>query len=112
MGDMAGKASYLLERRFIQLEGLVSGKDMINKINQQENLCSVFEDYKVQIYLTTSPQKIKNTYFVQEPHQLSQNVKKMQGKIIGEPYKIFTSPDSDLKIFSFNFENGKNKCIY
>ena len=112
MGDMAGKASYLLERRFIQLEGLVSGKDMINKINQQKNLCSVFENYKVQIYLTASPKKVKDTYFVQEPHQISQNVKKMQGKISGEPYKIFTSPDSNLKIFSFNFENGKNKCIY
>ena len=112
MGDMAGKVSYLLNKRLIQLEGLVAGKDMINRIDQEDNLCKVFKDYKVQIYLTAFTEKIDNLYIVQEPSQKSKNMKKMQGKITGEPYKIFTSPNSTLKVLSFNFENGKNKCIY
>ena len=29
MGDMAGKVSYLLDKKLIQLEGLVSGKKLL-----------------------------------------------------------------------------------
>ena len=38
MGDMAGKTSYLLDKKLIQLEGLVSGKKMINNISRMKKI--------------------------------------------------------------------------
>ena len=46
MGDMAGKVSYLLDKKLIQLEGLVSGKKIIMNIKNESNLCKILKESK------------------------------------------------------------------
>ena len=38
MGDMAGKVSYLLDKKLIQLEGLVGGKKVLKNSKSRESL--------------------------------------------------------------------------
>ena len=75
MGDMAGKVSYLLDKKLIQLEGLVGGKKVLRKI-QNQNLCKLFKEFNVDIYLTTKINKVEELYYIEEPSQVSNNVKK------------------------------------
>ena len=105
MGDMAGKTSYLLNKQLIQTEGLVGGKKVLNNIKNEESLCKLFEDYNVEIYLTSKFNKINNKYYIEEPSQKSENVKKMTGKLINDPKNIFKS--GDLDIYAFEVKNNK-----
>ena len=105
MGDMAGKVSYLLDKKLIQLEGLVGGKKILNRIQKEENLCDLFSDLKVDIYLTAKIKEIDEVYYVEEPSQKSVNVKKMKGKLIIKPEKTFSS--ADLNVYAFNLKNNK-----
>ena len=105
MGDMAGKVSYLLDKKLIQLEGLVGGKKVINKIKKEERLCKILKEFDVDIYLT-SKIRIKNgIYYVEEPSQDSTNVKKMREQIYYDPEKIFKS--ANLYVYAFNLKKNK-----
>ena len=108
MGDMAGKVSYLLDKKLIQLEGLVGGKKILKRIQKEENLCNLFKDLGVDIYLTAKINKIDEIYYVEEPSQSSVNVKKMKGKLKIKPEKTFSS--ADLNVYAFNLVNNK-LCI-
>ena len=105
MGDMAGKISYLLDKKLIQLEGLVGGKKVLNSIQNQENLCMLLDDLNVEIYLTSKFKKFDNLYYVEEPSQKSLNIKKMKGKLFIEPEKTFSS--ADLIVYAFNLKDNK-----
>ena len=105
MGDMAGKTSYLLNKQLIQTEGLVGGKKVLDNIKNEESLCKLFKDYNVEIYLTSKFHKINNKYYIEEPSQKSENVKKMTGKLINDPKNIFKS--GDLNIYAFEVKNNK-----
>ena len=50
---MAGKVSYLLDKKLIQLEGLVGGKKIIQNIKAENNLCEVLKEFGVDIYLSS-----------------------------------------------------------
>ena len=77
MGDMAGKASYLLDKKLIQLEGLVGGKKILNRIQKMRKIfCNLFSDLKVDNYLTAKIKEVDEVYYVEEPSQKSVNVKK------------------------------------
>jgi hypothetical protein len=106
MGDMAGKTSYLLNKKLIQTEGLVSGKKVLEKIINQKSLCELFEEYDIEIYLTSKFENNNNRYYVEEPTQKSKNVKKMKGILLKGPDKIFSS--GDLKIYAFNLKENNN----
>ena len=106
MGDMAGKISYLLDKKLIQLEGLVGGNKVINQIKKENDLCKLFKEYNVDIYFTSKiKKKINDVYFVEEPSQVSENIKKMRGQLNGEPIKIFKS--ADLYIYAFDLKKNK-----
>ena len=105
MGDMAGKVSYLLDKKLIQLEGLVGGKKILKRIQKEENLCNLFKDLGVDIYLTSKINKIDEIYYVEEPSQNSVNVKKMKGKLTIKPERTFSS--ADLNVYAFNLANNK-----
>ena len=105
MGDMAGKVSYLLDKKLIQLEGLVGGKKVLKRIQNQDNLCDLFDELNVEIYLTTKIRKIDKIYYVEEPAQKSINIKKMKGKIIIKPEKTFSS--ANLNVYAFNLKKNK-----
>tara|TARA_B100000965_G_scaffold62407_1_gene48229 strand:+ start:8719 stop:10191 length:1473 start_codon:yes stop_codon:yes gene_type:complete len=105
MGDMAGKVSYLLDKKLIQLEGLVGGKKVLRKIQNQENLCKLFKEFNVDIYLTTKINKIDELYYIEEPSQVSTNVKKMTGKLIIKPEINFKS--ANLNVYAFNLKDNK-----
>ncbi len=104
MGDMAGKVSYLLDKKLIQLEGLVGGNKVINKIKSEESLCKLFNDLEVDIYLTNNAKKDKNYYYVSEPSQKSKNIRKMRAILIDDNPKIFLS--GDLKIYAFDLKSN------
>ncbi len=105
MGDMAGKVSYLLDKKLIQLEGLVGGKKVLSKIQNQEKLCNLFNEFNVDIYLTTRINKVGELYYIEEPGQKSANVKKMKDILIIKPEKTFNS--ADLNVYAFNLKNNK-----
>ena len=105
MGDMAGKVSYLLDKKLVQLEGLVGGKRVLKSIKNQDNLCHLFNELNVEIYLTTKIKKIGELYYVEEPAQKSINIKKMKGTLVIKPEKTFTS--ADLNVYAFNLKNNK-----
>ncbi len=107
MGDMAGKVSYLLDKKIIQLEGLVGGSKILKRIQNQESLCKLFNDLNVEIYLTNKINRNGDSIYIEEPSQKSINVKKMKGKLLIEPEKIFKS--ADLKVYAFNLKN-KDFC--
>ena len=106
MGDMAGKTSYLLNKKLIQTEGLVGGKKVLEKIMNQKSLCELFEEYGIEIYLTSKFENNNNKYYVEEPTHKSKNVKKMKGILLKGPDKIFSS--GDLKIYAFNVKENDN----
>jgi len=106
MGDMAGKTSYLLNKKLIQLEGLVGGKKILYSIKNQHSLCKIFNDLDIEIYLASRVKRVNNKFLVQEPSQSSKNVKKMRAFILNEPDIIFKS--GDIKIFAFNMKNKQN----
>jgi hypothetical protein len=108
MGDMAGKVSFLLKKPVVQLEGLVSGRSMIEMIRMEKSLCDVFKKFQIDVYLTNSVFK-KNLYYeVYEPAQAGDNGKKVSALITGEPEQIFSS--GSLNIYSFNLKKN-NFCI-
>ena len=107
MGDMAGKTSYLLNKQLIQTEGLVGGKKVLDKIRNQKSLCELFEEYNVEIYLTSKFENKNGKYYIAEPSQKSKNIKKMTGILLKSPDKIFNS--GNLKIYAFNVKQ-KNNC--
>ena len=104
MGDMAGKVSYLLDKKLIQLEGLVGGNKVINKIKSEESLCKLFNDLDVDIYLTNHAKKDKNYYYVSEPSQKSKNIRKMRAILIDDNPKVFLSVS--LKIYAFDLKSN------
>ena len=110
MGDMAGKTSYLLNKQLIQTEGLVGGKKVLEKIRDEKNLCELFREYNVEIYLASKLENKNGKYYIEEPSQKSKNVKKMKGILLKDPDKIFTS--GNLKIYAFNVKDDNNCQIY
>tara|TARA_Y100000741_G_scaffold326611_1_gene278765 strand:+ start:1255 stop:2727 length:1473 start_codon:yes stop_codon:yes gene_type:complete len=105
MGDMAGKISYLLDKKLIQLEGLVGGKKVLTRIQNQNNLCDLLIDLDVDIYFATKITKVDELYHVEEPAQVSNNLKKMKGKLLINPEITFSS--ANLKVYAFHLKNNK-----
>jgi hypothetical protein len=108
MGDMAGKTSYLLNKKLIQLEGLVGGNIIVKNIKNENSLCLIFSEMDVEIYLASKIKKVNDMYYVAEPSQNSENVKKMKSIILNKPENIFKS--GNLKVYAFNVENASN-CL-
>lgn len=108
MGDMAGKTSYLLDKKLIQLEGLVSGKKMINNIKNEKNLCKVLKELNVDVYLASKIKYENNKIFLEEPSISSQNARKMKGEINIKPNKIFNSGNINI----YAFESNKNNTCF
>ena len=105
MGDMAGKISYLLDKKLIQLEGLVGGKKILTSIINQKDLCELFRELEIEVYLASKIKKVDNLYYIEEPSQKSNNLKKMRGKLSLEPEKTFIS--GDIIVYAFNLKNKK-----
>lgn len=72
MGDMAGKVSFLLKKPVVQLEGLVSGRSMIEMIRMEKSLCDVFKKFQIDVYLTNSV--FKKIYIMKLMSRLRQEI--------------------------------------
>ena len=105
MGDMAGKVSYLLDKKLIQLEGLVGGKKILSSIQNQKNLCDLFNELDVDVYFATKINKVGDLYYIEEPAQQSNNLKKMKGVLSIQPEITFSS--ANLKVYAFHLEDNK-----
>ncbi len=108
MGDMAGKTSYLLNKKLFQLEGLTSGSKIIEYIKREENLCKVLLDLDIEVYLASKIQTINDLIYVEEPSIKSDNAKKMKGYLKIKPVKIFKS--ENINIYAFEIKSKKD-CI-
>ena len=105
MGDMAGKVSYLLDKKLIQLEGLVGGKKILSSIQNQKNLCDLFNELNVDVYFATKINKVGDLYYIEEPTQQSNNLKKMKGVLSIQPEITFSS--ANLKVYAFHLKDNK-----
>ena len=109
MGDMAGKTSYLLNKKLIQLEGLTSGPEMIKNLKNEKNLCDVLLDLKVDVYFASKIVLKNNMIYVEEPSINTKNAKKMRGILKVKPKKIFKS--NSVKIYAFEIKDKKD-CFF
>ena len=57
------------------------------------------------IFKTTKINKVEELYYIEEPSQVSNNVKKMRGKLIIKPEITFKS--ADLNVYAFNLKDNK-----
>lgn len=107
MGDMAGKTSYLLNKKLFQLEGLTGGAKMIKYIKDEENLCKVLMDLGIEVYFATKIKYENNVIFIEEPSLQSKNIKKMRGYFKIKPSKTFES--ENIKVYAFELKS-KDVC--
>ncbi len=99
MGAICGMAAYALDAPFVQAEGLVADRAMVEHVRHQEPLTEVLESYGVD-YLVVSyvPQEKKNDddgcYLVDQPSAIwsGRHSAKMHARICGEPLVHFTTP--------------------
>ena len=73
---MAGKTSYLLNKKFISIRGTTGGAKMIKYIKDEENLCKVLMDLGLEVYFYTKIKYENNVIFIEEPSLQSKNIKK------------------------------------
>lgn len=102
MGAMAGFASYVVDKPFVQLEGLVSDPAMIEHVRRQDPLEDVLRSYQVDYLVVTvakaTLQESDGCFSITEPSAewAGGQAAKMSGEICSRPIARFTnarSPD-------------------
>ena len=109
MGDMAGKTSYLLNKKLYQLEGLTSGVKMIEFIKKEKNLCKVLIDLDIEVYFASKITSKNGVILIEEPSGNSKNLKKMRGYLRIKPANIFKS--GNIKVYAFEIKS-ENDCFF
>jgi hypothetical protein len=97
MGAIGGFASYVLQQPFVQLEGLVSDRAMVEHIRNEDDLGEVFRDYHVDylvvsLYAATMPAH-DGCYTVTQPNAewSGKRVHRMSSDLCGEPIAHFVT---------------------
>lgn len=108
MGSIGAFAAYVTRQPFVQLEGLVSDRTMLEHIRNEDDLGPVLREYNVD-YLVVTLYKAKmethdGCYVITQPHAewAGKRVAKMRGEICAEPILSFAtrSPQHPWSIFS------------
>jgi hypothetical protein len=95
MGAIGGFASYVLEKPFVQLEGLVSDRAMVEHIRREDDLSDVFRDYHVDYLVVSLYAAAMNPhdgcYTVTQPNAewSGKRVHRMSVDLCGEPVAHF-----------------------
>jgi hypothetical protein len=108
MGAIGGFATYVVQQPFVQLEGLVADRAMVEHIRHQDSLGDVLSayhvDYLVVSLYTARMEKHDGCYVLTQPHQewAGKRVAKMRGELCAEPIEHFQtrSPVHPWSIFS------------
>jgi hypothetical protein len=121
MGAIGGFASYLVGQPFVQLEGLVADRAMVDHIRNEDDLGAVLAAYHVD-YLVVSFNRMgverhDGCYVVTEPHVewAGKRAAKMRGEICDEPVVHFPtrlhenpwSQFSRLDTYVFDVRNAR-----
>jgi hypothetical protein len=121
MGAIGGFATYLVGQPFVQLEGLVADRAMIEHIRSEDDLSVVLAayhvDYLVASFYLIGIEKKDGCYVVTQPHVewAGRRVAKMHGTICAEPVVHFAthvnrnawSQFSDLDTYVFDVRDGR-----
>jgi len=121
MGSLGAFTAYVTRQPFVQLEGLVCDRAMIEHIRHEDDLGPVLHEYNVDYLIVTlsnaKMEKHDGCYVIAEPHAewAGKRVAKMHGDICAEPIVSFEtrSPErpwsmfSTLNTFVFDVRNAK-----
>jgi hypothetical protein len=97
MGAMAGLAAETTGQPFVQLEGLVGDRAMLEHIKRQDSLQRVLResgvDYLVESWANEAPPRRDGCYDVSEPHAMwASDARRLHGAICAEPVIRFVTP--------------------
>ena len=67
----------------------MEGKKILRSIQYQKNLCDLFNELDVDVYFATKINKVGDLYYIEEPTQQSNNLKKMKGVLSIQPEITF-----------------------
>lgn len=98
MGAIAGIATFVLDEPVLQLEGIVSDRQMVDHVRQEHDLGDVLREYGAD-YLIVSLASVRaqprdGCYLVTQPHDewAGTRTAKMRGEICSEPVEHFFTP--------------------
>jgi hypothetical protein len=98
MGAIAGMASYVLDRPFFQVEGLVADHKLIEHLRRQDPLVDVLREYGADYLIVSFTRPPARTasgcYLVAQPEEVwsGPRTRKMRGQICAEPVEHFVTP--------------------
>lgn len=98
MGAIAGVAAYVVDRPFLQLEGIVGDRRMLEHIRRQDSLPAVLQefgaDYLVVTLATTRAHPRDGCYLITQPHAewAGDRTSKLRGEICASPVVRFLTP--------------------
>ena len=98
MGAVAGVVQYVADKPFLQLEGIITDRAMVEHVRNQDELGDVLReyhaDYLVVSYVGIPPDRLDGCYLVTQPHAewAGKRTAKMRGRICSEPVDRFVTP--------------------
>lgn len=97
MGAVAGVVQYVTDKPFLQLEGIITDRAMVEHVRNQDELGDVLReyhaDYLVVSYVGIPPDRLDGCYLVTQPHAewAGKRTAKMRGRICSEPVDRFVT---------------------
>ena len=98
MGAVAGVVQYVTGKPFLQLEGLITDRRMLEHVRRQDELGAVLReyhaDYLVVSFVGIAPESVDGCYLVTQPNAewAGTRTAKMRGRICSEPVERFVTP--------------------
>ncbi len=99
MGDQAGMTGYLSSQPVIQLEGLVMDAEYLRKIQQQEPLHQILDDYGANFYITLAANPPGSCSQLREPSQAGPHSPVSRGTVCAPPLATFHRNNIPIYIF-------------
>jgi hypothetical protein len=97
MGAVAGVVQYVTNKPFLQLEGIITDRAMVEHVRNQDELGGVLREYQAD-YLVVSfvgipPDRLDGCYLITQPSAewAGQRTSKMRGRICSEPVERFVT---------------------
>jgi len=98
MGACAGVASYVLDKRVVQLEAIVADRGMVEHLKRQDPLAAVLKergvDYLVVAFVGAKPKMVDGCYALSEPNPqwAGKRSAVMRGDLCSAPIERFITP--------------------
>jgi hypothetical protein len=97
MGAVAGVVQYVTGKQFLQLEGIISDRRMVEHVRRQDELGDVLRayhaDYLIVSFVGIPPDRLDGCYLVTQPNAqwAGKRTAKMRGRICSEPEEHFVT---------------------